>query len=239
MQTLVLCLMVAVGLSTLLKLSLATPRVRWIIFALCALFVGLAWPWAVEQSKTQIEAWLANPDLMRDTAVVLSIDVAFLLAYCWGSTQAPAKPFQQIYVAQNRYSVLLRKLWRGLLAIYPGLLIFPVLFSLEISTIFFLPGVDFALVAWGLAAIVAVAFVALGFGLEFILPERELRLELLFLLNILIAILGVIATVNGRTAVEGVGSVDVLSLLAVVVLFFFFALIGFFWSRRKTTSAKH
>ena len=167
MQTLVLCLMVAVSLSTLLKLSLATLRVRWIIFALCALFVGLAWPWAVEQSKTQIEAWLANPDLMRDTAVVLSIDVAFLLAYCWGTTKAPAKPFQQIYVAQNRYSVLLRKLWRGLLAIYPGLLIFPVLFSLEVSTIFFLPGVDFALVAWGLAAIVAVAFV--GFGIS---PSR-------------------------------------------------------------------
>ena len=48
-----------------------------------------------------------------------------------------------------------------------------------------------------------------------------------------------IATVNGRTAVEGVGSIDVLALLAVVVLFVFFALIGFFWSRRKTTSAKH
>ena len=221
MQTLVLCLMVAVGLSTLLKLSLATPRVRWITFALCALFVGLAWPWAVEQSKTQIEAWLANPDLMRDTAVVLSIDVAFLLAYCWGSTKAPAKPYQQIYVAQNRYTVLLRKLWRGLLAIYPGLLIFPVLFSLEVSTIFFLPGVDFALVAWGLAAIVAVTFVALGFGFEFLLPERELRLELLFLLNILIAILGVIATVNGRTALEGVGSVKVLSLVADAVLYCF------------------
>ena len=47
MQTLVLCLMVAVSLSTLLKLSLATLRVRWSTFVLCALFVGLAWPWAV------------------------------------------------------------------------------------------------------------------------------------------------------------------------------------------------
>ena len=80
MQTLVLCLMVAVSLSTLLKLSLATLRVRWSTFALCALFLGLSWPWAVEQSKTQIEAWLANTDLMRDTAVVLSLDVALLLA---------------------------------------------------------------------------------------------------------------------------------------------------------------
>ena len=34
MQTLVLCLMVAVCLSTLLKLSLATPRVRWITLRL-------------------------------------------------------------------------------------------------------------------------------------------------------------------------------------------------------------
>ena len=41
-----------------------------------------------------------------------------------------------------------------------------------------------------------------------ILPEKEIRLELLFLANALIALLGIIATVNGRTAVAGVTSVD-------------------------------
>lgn len=247
--------MAVVGLSTLLKLSLAAPRVRWATIALCVGFVGFALPWAVEQSKTQIEAWLANPDLMRDTAVVLSLDVALLLAYAWGMSKniaqdetktadktsctskeeaTSSRPFSDIYVAQNRYSVLLRQMWRGLLVIYPGLLIFPVLFSLEVTTIFALPGMDFTLIAWGLAVLVAVVFVVLGFGLEYLLPERELRLELLFLLNVLIAILGVIATVNGRTAVEASGEVDWLALVAVVLLFVVFSTIGFFWSKRRT-----
>lgn len=234
MQTLVLCLMVAVSLSTLLKLSLATLRVRWSTFALCALFLGLSWPWAVEQSKTQIEAWLANTDLMRDTAVVLSLDVALLLAYCWRSTKVKAPHGTSNSIAPNRYTLLLRQLWHHFLAIYPGLLIFPVLFSLEVTTIFALPGIDFSLVAWGLAVVVALSLIVVGYGLEYLLPERELRLELLFLLNVLIAILGVIATVNGRTAVASVGNVDLNSLLAVIVLFLFFALIGFVWSRRRS-----
>ena len=81
---------------------------------------------------------------------------------------------------------------------------------------------------------VALSLIVFGYGLEYLLPEQELRLELLFLLNVLIAILGVIATVNGRTAVASVGNVDLNSLLAVIALFLFFALIGFVWSRRRS-----
>lgn len=44
--------------------------------------------------------------------------------------------------------------------------------------------------------------------LRYLLPEKELRLELLFLTNALTAILGIIATVNGRTAVTGISEVD-------------------------------
>ena len=44
--------------------------------------------------------------------------------------------------------------------------------------------------------------------LKRLLPEREIRLELLFLANALIALLGIIATVNGRTAVAGATAVD-------------------------------
>ena len=67
---------------------------------------------------------------------------------------------------------------------------------------------SFPLVAWSLAAVVA-AVIPLGrWALKHLLPEREIRLELLFLANALIAILGVIATVNGRTAVAGITAVD-------------------------------
>ena len=41
-----------------------------------------------------------------------------------------------------------------------------------------------------------------------LLPEKEIRLELLFLTHALTAILGIVATVNGRTAMDGTGDVD-------------------------------
>ena len=77
------------------------------------------------------------------------------------------------------------------------------------------------LVAWLLAAIV---FIAIPFGcwvLKWLLPEKEIRLELLFLANALIAILGVIATVNGQTAVAGISEVDWSALGGIVVLLIF------------------
>ena len=50
-----------------------------------------------------------------------------------------------------------------------------------------------------------------------LLPEKEIRLELLFLSNALIAVLGVIATVNGRTAVAGISEVNWTALAGVVL----------------------
>ena len=38
---------------------------------------------------------------------------------------------------------------------------------------------------------------------QVVVAGRDLRLELFFLTNALVAILGIVATVNGRTAVEG------------------------------------
>ena len=83
---------------------------------------------------------------------------------------------------------------------FPGLLYLVVFFSLQVQLIFMLPGVSFPLVSWSLAAAVSV-FIVLGiWAMRRLVPEEELRLELLFLANAVIAALGVIATVNGRTA---------------------------------------
>lgn len=41
-----------------------------------------------------------------------------------------------------------------------------------------------------------------------LVPEKEIRLELLFMVNMLIAALGVVATVNGRTAAAGTNQVE-------------------------------
>ena len=198
METVVLVMMIVVCFNYLLKQTWRKPFFVALSAVVCALFVGLAWPWAIEQSKNRIAGWLADSALMLDMAVLLTLEVALQMTFCVVAahihTAGRVKP-----------SVV----WAyRLLRWFPGLLIYPVLFSLLVAAIFALPGVSFPLTAWSLAAVVA-AVIPLGrWALKLLLPEKEIRLELLFLANALIAILGIIATVNGRTAVAGITSVD-------------------------------
>lgn len=208
MESVVLVMMILVCFNYILKQTYR--KVYSIIFSaiVCALFVGLMWPYAIEQSKSQISDWLANSALMLDIAVILTLEVAVQMAFCVLSahiqTSGKVKPIT-IWV----YRVLR---W------FPGVLIFPVLFSLLVSAIFALPGVSFSLIAWVLAAIVFIVIPLAAWGVKLLLPEKEIRLELLFLSNALIAILGVIATVNGQTAVAGISDVDWEALGGVVSL---------------------
>lgn len=198
MESVVLVMMILVCFNYILKQTYR--KVYSIAFSaiVCALFVGLMWPYAIEQSKSQISDWLANSALMLDIAVILTLEVAVQMAFCVLSahiqTSGKVKP-----ITIWGYRVLR---W------FPGVLIFPVLFSLLVSAIFALPGVSFSLIAWVLAAIVFIVIPLAAWGVKWLLPEKEIRLELLFLSNALIAILGVIATVNGQTAVAGISDVD-------------------------------
>lgn len=198
METVVLVMMIVVCFNYLLKQTWRKPLFVALSTVVCALFVGLAWPWAIEQSKNQIADWLADSALMLDMAVLLTLEVALQMTFCVVAAH--------IHTA-GRVKPSVVWIYR-LLRWFPGLLVFPVLFSLLVAAIFALPGISFPLTAWSLAAIVAVAIPLGRWALKHLLPEKEIRLELLFLTNALIAILGIIATVNGRTAVAGITSVD-------------------------------
>lgn len=206
METVVTVMMILVCFNYILK---QTNRKFYsvVISALaCAVFVGVMWRYAIEQSKSQISDWLADTSLMLDIAVILTLEVAIQMAFCVLAahiqTSGKVKPV----------TVWIYRLLRW----FPGVLIFPVLFSLLVTAIFALPGVSFSLIAWVLAAIVFVVILLGSWGLKCLLPEKEIRLELLFLSNALIAILGVIATVNGQTAVAGISEVDWMALAGVL-----------------------
>ena len=62
METVVFVLMILVCFNFMLKQTYRKLRSVLVISVICALFVGLMWPYAIEQSKTQIADWLANPD---------------------------------------------------------------------------------------------------------------------------------------------------------------------------------
>lgn len=198
METVVTIIMLLVAFSFLLKLTFQSAAGVAVTAVVAALAVGLSQDWAISQSKTQIHDWLQRPDIMLDTAVLLTVDVALQLAFC-------------VVEAKRLAGGGLSRAWRvirGVLLWIPGILVFPVLFVALVSVIFSMPGTDFETVAWTTAGVVLVACLALSWILGRVMDETETRLELIFLLNSLIAVLGIVATVNGRTAAVGVSEVE-------------------------------
>ena len=93
------------------------------------------------------------------------------------------------------------------------------------------------MIAWLFGLFVFVVIPVGRWLVRWLLPEEELRLELFFLTNALVAILGIIATVNGRTAVDGVSDVDWSALTGCIILFLVGAMVGWivYVIKRKLT----
>lgn len=223
METVVLVIMIMAGFSFVLKLTFHDVYGSVIICGVMALFTGMMWSEAAGQSKTQISDWLENPGLMLDMSVILTIDVLMQIAFC----VLMARKIAGERLPKWGNVMLQFSLW------FPGLLIFPVLFALLVEVIFSFPGNDFAMLGWTTAAGVFAAGLLLSHGVKAFLPERELTLELMFLVNVLTVALGIVATVNGRTAVAGTGNVEWDSLIGILAIVVVGAIAGFLLEKRK------
>lgn len=209
METLVMIIMILVGFTFVLKLTFHGISGIAVTTIAVAIFVGFSCEYAITMSKTQIADWLQQPDLMLDTSVLLAIDVACQIAFCFIFTLKEG----------GKMSRLQTIIYYALFWI-PGFLIFPTLLSLLASVIFSMSGVEFSLIGWGLAAGLALAAPMLVVAFRALLPEADIRLELLFLVNLLILALGIITTVNGRTAAIGTNEVqwDAMGCIMAIIL---------------------
>lgn len=218
METVILVLMLVVIFMTWLKLTFLKMWQIIVVAVICSLFIGFSWPYAIQQSRNEISEWLGNQRLMLDTSVLLTIEVFWQMAYCMLSGKL-------LYGE----TVSRRTVWiYRILRFFPGLLIFPVLFYLQIQVMYQISGVDFAIVSWSLALIVFVAVIGGSYLLKWFLPQKSLRLEVLFLSSSLVLILGIVTTVNGTTSFKGAEPIEWNALLAFCVLTFVCAVIGYF-----------
>ena len=182
MDIIVLILILLTAFNFLLKQTFWKPVAVGAAAGIATIFVILMWPYAIEQSKTQIADWLSDNQLMLDTSVVLTLEIVLQMAFC----------LLAVHVAN--YSPVKKRMMVAyrLLYWFPGVLIIPVLFFGLTQAIFSFPGVSFKLIAWLFGLFV---FVVIPFGrwlIRWLLPEEDLRLELFFLTNALVAILGII-----------------------------------------------
>lgn len=228
METLMIVMMVLVCFSFVLKQTFHGVKEVMVMAVLLTFFVGMAWTFAIEQSKTQIAAWMADSQLMLDMAVLMSVDVSLTIFFC--VMHVDIKTAEKVSKLKFYTYIFLKY--------FPGLLIFPVLFAALVSLIFFFPGASFQLIAWGLAMAVFVLMPLLTYGLRWLLPERPIRLELLFLVDVLLGLMGVVGTVNGQTAVEGISEVDVKALVAVFAMVLVGMAVGYVYYRVRTKKLK-
>lgn len=227
MKTVVLVIMILVCFNFCLKQTFLRGWQLVVTSLLCSLFVGTIWPYAIEQSRQQIDAWLADQPLMLDTSVILTLEALWQMAFCllaagllYGGRVPP------------RVIVCYR-----VLRFFPGILILAVLFAAEVALIYQLPGVDFSVTAWSMALGILFLLPAFSWLIRWLLPEKDLRLELLFLCNALLLLLGIVATVNGTTNFKGSDAIEWTALGAFLLLALICGLIG--WMRsRKTFSSK-
>lgn len=186
MEEAIVVIGVLVGAGFVVKTSMLSVRGRIALALICALAVGLVWPVAVELGGKSVDGWLSNQEIVRDMAVLIFMDVAVNVYYCFFSS---GKNGLELYPLWNRI------IYRAVSS-YPGIMPFVSLFVLLAWCESKSAGTDFALMAWCMAAMVGVTIPILAAMVQKIVPELDTRLESLFMLNFMLAIAAVLATVS-------------------------------------------
>lgn len=220
MELIIQILMLFIVLNSVLKLSFHRSWQVIVFSLLCGLFVIAVYPYAIEQSKTQLADYLSNAKIMQDSAVLVTLEASVCFAFCF------------LYSKKLFGGKLSR--WGRILQWYISLLIFPVLFYLLTQTIFTLSGTDFKTIAYLIAVAVTVGIPLLAWLVRYLFPESDFRLEVHFIASLFVCILGLVTTVNGNVTYAAVD--EPVNWHALALAFGFFAVAfaaGYGWNRLK------
>ena len=221
MEYIIQLLILFILIGNLLKVSFWQFWQTCLFGLLCAVFIVVTCQWAILQSKTQLSDFLGNAKIMQDAAVLVTVEATLYFVFCFAELRA-------------MFGVKKGKWWKSLFLWYPGLLIFPVLFYLQTQLIFAMPGVNFTVLSYALAASVLVLLPLLSLLLKRLCPEKELRLEVCFLVTLFVCVTGLITTVNGNVTYATVKEpLNVKAILLSFGLFILFFIAGILWNKLK------
>ncbi len=206
-----------ITVKTLLMTGLVPDRRYAAVFSIvCMAFVGIMHPWALEQNKRVLEAWLEGRDILTDLSLVIMIDLLLTIGFCIS--------------VLDRMTGDVKGRFRRALAYVPSLLMFPTLYYVQINLFFMFVGRDFLTITIVYAVVVGVVVFGGTWLLRRAMPSASTRLELTALVELLIFLLIVCCTVFHPEALmySYSSSVDFGALGAVVLLVAALAVIGFY-----------
>ena len=131
----------------------------------------------------EIAAFFASREKMLDVSVCITLEAAILITFCF-----------DCFSGMRTRDTAFKRSVTFLLHLYPGLLIGGVLCYILAELLFSFPGIDFNMLSWTVAT---TTFLLIGVGarlLQILLGDKALRLEILFIVNLFIVVLSIIAT---------------------------------------------
>ena len=224
MEMLVFILMMLVVLNCGMKTSLWTflPRLAF------ALLLGGFSYWSIDyaemQSKTQIDNWLHREDVLQGIAIIVTLESAIGLMYCFSCLNDDGKRPRRRFI-------------RLLLHAYPSLLIFPVVFYGLTKLLFLHVGMDFSTTS----LIYAIAVIAVSLSCatlaRWLLPPKDLRIEAHLWLTVMVCVLSLLLTQNGEIIYRSnVKTVDWTSMVLTLTAAAIVMTVGFIGSKMKWKS---
>lgn len=220
MELIIQILMLFIVINCIIKLSFWKPWQAGVFGLVCAVFIIWSCQYAILQSKTQLADYLKNTKIMQDAAVLVTVESAICFAFCFAALR-------------NMFGKKIKR-WIQPLYWYPSLLLFPVLFYILTQIIFAMPGTNFTTISYLLATGVLIALPALSYLVRYLYPEKELRLEVYFLVSLFVCIMGLITTVNGNVTYAAVEEpLNIRALLLSLSLFVVTFLMGYAWNKVK------
>lgn len=188
---------------------------RWYRLGFCLLlgvFVFVSHGYAIELNKLQVQQLLSTQDSLLDISFVVMIDsilsVYFCVARLGGSDSSKVK----------RYMSVLRYM--------PSLLVFPAIFYIHVNLFFSIVATDFMLITSDWALFVVLLFVVASLFMRRLFAEKELPIEIILIITLLLFMLTVCGTVfhpsatvyGSGTPVDWIECVTTLGLLIIIML---------------------
>ena len=177
--------MMLVVLNCAMKTSLWTFGPRLAFALLLGAFAYWSIDYAVMQSKTQIDNWLHREDVLQDMAIIVTLESAIGVMYCFSCFTDDVKRPRRRFI-------------RLLLHAYPSLLVFPVVFYGLTKLLFLQAGMDFPTTSLIYAiAVMAVSLLCAALA-RWLLPPKDLRIEAHLWLTVMVCVLSLLLTQNGE-----------------------------------------
>lgn len=221
MELIIHLLMALILVNSIIKLSFWKIGQIALMMLVYTVYILLIYPVAIKQSKTQIEDFLADHVMMQNMSVVVTVESAVCFAFCFAALM-------------GHFGSKKHKIVRLILKYYPGILPFLVLFYGLTQAAFTFTGFHFLTMAILYASIVILCMVLAVIALKKLIPEFDLRLEIHFMMSLIICILGLITTVDGKIIYKSSEeTINVNYILLSMGLFIFFFLIGFLGNKIK------